>query len=481
MILAVVSASHRSLVFGAALAVAGAVAGAAAGPARAQGCVVSRQTAPVPDGLARCAPRLDGWEVSAAYRSFRSHRPFAGDEEVTGPEVDALRVENDVHALDLEVAYAAGDRWTLFLGLPFLAATRTEPVPGTAGPTGSTGSTVTGADSPLRARTSAAGLGDAVLGARLRLLDPERFPTASLSVGFGLELPTGASEVTDTVATPGGASIERQVDDSILPGDGGFGVPLSVEAAVTLGSFTPFLSASWLVTPQESVRHDTPNVHGETRYSIRDQFLARAGSLASLPWGLSAGLGGRIEGTPSRDLVGGSGGRRQPGHVVSVEPLLAWSRGDLALAASLPVALYRRRTPSPDELAGLPGVTPRASFADYALTLSVSYRFSRPAADGAACLDRTPPPAPPEPPRVTGPLCNPRSASLRHHSGPECRPEPRRESNSRETGRRRSAGASYQPPPAEGPGSAGASRTGRVGRDAPTTMSGPPRASSRTR
>ena len=61
-------------------------------------------------------------------------------------------------------------------------------------------------------------------------------------------------------------------------------------------------------------------------------------------------LGGRLEGIPVYDLIGGSSGFRRPGYIVSVEPGLFYQRDQLQFFMSLPWALVRNRTQSvPDK------------------------------------------------------------------------------------------------------------------------------------
>ena len=74
-------------------------------------------------------------------------------------------------------------------------------------------------------------------------------------------------------------------------------------------------------------------------------YVGRTG-LSNSIWpkqGLSLSLGGRVEGIPVHDLVGGSDGYRGAGYVVSIEPGLAWSRGRNTFTVSAPVAVARNR------------------------------------------------------------------------------------------------------------------------------------------
>ena len=111
--------------------------------------------------------------------------------------------------------------------------------------------------------------------------------------------------------------------------------------------------------------------------SIADSYLARGGfGYTFLPkYGLTFTLGGRLEGTPARDIIGGSEGFRRPGFAVSIEPGLVFLKNRWVASVSAPVALYRNRERSvPDEESG-PGSHGDAAFADYMLLFSVGHAF----------------------------------------------------------------------------------------------------------
>jgi hypothetical protein len=87
--------------------------------------------------------------------------------------------------------------------------------------------------------------------------------------------------------------------------------------------------------------------------SVADEYSAHAG-LSYYAWkggGASFSLGGRIDGSPVRDLLGGSDTSfRRPGYVVYVEPSVAltMTRGPFALrghtfSLSVPVAVDQNR------------------------------------------------------------------------------------------------------------------------------------------
>jgi hypothetical protein len=91
----------------------------------------------------------------------------------------------------------------------------------------------------------------------------------------------------------------------------------------------------------------------------------------------SAGV--RDECLPVHDLVGGSGGFRRPGFIISAEPGVTYNLKKVSLYAYVPVAIVRNRTQSvPDILTTeQTGVYTHgdAAFADYTVNIGASFRF----------------------------------------------------------------------------------------------------------
>ena len=81
----------------------------------------------------------------------------------------------------------------------------------------------------------------------------------------------------------------------------------------------------------DEIRHNT----------IADQYFARAGLSYEVlrAAGLSLSFGGRIEGIPSHDLIGGDMGFRRPGYTVSLEPGVTWLYRDTTVSVTVPVAI----------------------------------------------------------------------------------------------------------------------------------------------
>ena len=94
---------------------------------------------------------------------------------------------------------------------------------------------------------------------------------------------------------------------------------------------------------------------------------------------LSAALGGRLEGIPVHDLVGGSEGFRRPGYILDVEPGLNLMVKKSTFFIEVPVAVVRCRPQSvPDkEYTAKTGAFKNgdAAFADYLINVGFTTRF----------------------------------------------------------------------------------------------------------
>src|SRR6266516_7424160 len=86
-----------------------------------------------------------------------------------------------------------------------------------------------------RFATQAGGLGDISVIARRRLFDPAKNRRRNISLGLGTKIPTGKDDVVDEFQTFG-APVVQTVDQSIQPGDGGWGIELEASAFETRGN-----------------------------------------------------------------------------------------------------------------------------------------------------------------------------------------------------------------------------------------------------
>ena len=370
----------------------------------AQGCVAVRGCANplnLSEGVRPEDAALSGgdWLASISYRWLRSHRHFVGDEEQTYRQADGTQIINKSHFIDLGIQYAVTPRYSVSFTLPISTSERSQRVLGKPEvPTPAFNSTFFYSPQNVRYKTQSSGIGDIRLGGYAWLWNPTVPRKGNIQLGISLKAPTGDDGLTGTFYSTNGPSV-KTLDQSIQPGDGGWGFALEANAYQEIFPRTvAFAQASYLFNPQNQngvltwrdnsttkpgVVTATPRQasYYEHFMSIPDQYFGRAGLAYTIvpKWGLALTAAGRIEGVPVEDVLGGSDGFRRPGFAVSFEPGLVWMKGRYNLNVSVPLALYRNRERSlADQKASATSgndVHGDAAFADYVLTLSFAVRF----------------------------------------------------------------------------------------------------------
>jgi hypothetical protein len=360
-------------------------------PAWAQGCVASRMDAP-----SCSAPRSGAehdlmasynlpkgkWQSSLGYRWFRSHRHFVGSIEQNAENTAkglaerdraSSEVINHTHIPVVGLTYGVTDRLSVSADLPYFHALRRSP----------------GNSSRPSFVTGASGISDLNVMGRYWLGDPKHHAPQNLAFGLGFKLPTGNDRVEDDFLVrvdprTGVQTLSRRpVDQSIQPGDGGFGFIAELQAFKGFGRVTAFASGNYLSNPKEQNDYlrDPTNLNPDptSAYnSIADQYAARLG-LATSVGKVGLSLAGRMEGVPSSDLIGGDMGRRRPGYSIAIEPGVSYVwKGTLA-SVSVPYLVRRVRTQNiSDKLAsertGHKEIGD-AAFADYVVIVGFSRRF----------------------------------------------------------------------------------------------------------
>jgi hypothetical protein len=248
-----------------------------------------------------------------------------------------------------------------------------------------------------RTETQARGIGDITVVPRWWAFDPPTHPNVNLALGFGVKLPTGENNVQDTrqvrVDTPLTTAepfevenVVQTVDQSIQPGDGGFGIILDLQGFLRFGKNkgAAYLTGTYLINPSNTNGVATyrgssssllPGAPGsEAIMSVPDQYLYRIGATWFPTRKLGLTLGGRWEGVAVHDLIGDSNGFRRPGYAISVEPGVTYTTGPHTFSLLVPIAAYRNRQKSVPDLE----VPPRhgdAAFADYVVNFGYFRRF----------------------------------------------------------------------------------------------------------
>lgn len=300
----------------------------------------------------------DKWEVAVSWRNQMSHRHFVGHEEQKNRITEHSEVINRINQPDVSITRKYPKGWRFTVSLPYLIAERSSPIRDP-----NTNAVVD------RGETTAKGLGDVTLVGRKWLWDPAEDPKGNISLGFGGKIPTGDNNVVDTrtrISNGAFTNTEQTVDQSVQPGDGGFGIILDLQMYRRFAGkrFAAYLNGTYLANPQrDSGVRTYRSGAGEEVMSIADQYIARTG-IAWYPgegWGLS--LGWRIEGVPVFDLIGSSGGFRRPGYAMSAEPGVSWTRGAHTFSLQMPIAIDRTRQRSVADREN--GSAGDAAFADY--------------------------------------------------------------------------------------------------------------------
>jgi hypothetical protein len=323
------------------------------------------------------------WQATFGYRHFRSFRHFVGSVEQNAENAArglaerdraSTNVINHVHQPSFAVSYGVTDRFSVAADLPYFHALRRNPV---------------GGDRPSFA-TKASGISDLAVTGRYWLIDPRNHSGHNVSVGLGLKLPTGNDRVEDDflIRMENGVRIteRRPVDQSIQPGDGGYGLIPELQAFKVFGRFVAFASGSYLINPQEtndfnrsgpSASIDTSGAENHL-LSIADQYAARVGVSTSVKK-VGVNLGLRWEGTRGSDLIGGDRGRRRPGYTLGIDPGVSYAWKGNSISLNVPYAIRRVRNQNfADKLESQESghfENGDAAFADYAILVGFSRRF----------------------------------------------------------------------------------------------------------
>lgn len=321
------------------------------------------------------------WQASLGYRYFKSFRHFRGSHEEAERVENGTEVINKSHTVDLGISYGVSNRLSVAVNLPLNFYYRSSLYE-------HYGNSVEANPEQKRFHTGANGIGDLRVSGTYWLFDPMKSMRGNLALGLGIKAPTGNANVKDDFHKLGSAGqdsiVNRPVDQSIQLGDKGLGFTVEMQGFQAVTSWASvYFNGFYLFNPRETnktlTRGTLTGVDPIIAYhSVADQFSARLGfNLTPLSGSnVALSMGGRIEGVPAKDLIGGDNGFRRPGYVISAEPGLFYSEGDLTLAVNVPVALYRNRVKSVYDLSDPTGERHGdAAFADYLISATVAYRF----------------------------------------------------------------------------------------------------------
>jgi hypothetical protein len=359
--------------------VVAAISVATAPSASAQGCILLRQTSPLFGTTGIAEQEVGSWSLIFTGRSSTADIHYNGTVRQRQRETEQTYVVNRQNSITATLAYQLSPRISLNAGIPFIEASWGIPSPRSGGP-------------GARANENARGLGDITALARLSIFNPmTTHRTWNLQIGGGVKFPTGNNKATDIFPDNNGLNnVERFVDISVHPGDGGWGAIIDLQGYKSMGRFTAFGSSTWLASPRNTgtasrgnmVTNSTPsNVN-----SVSDQFVFRAGTTIALTQQIAASIAWRMEGVPRYDLFGRSDGFRRPGVEMYWEPGVTISTGRHAVSFNFPVGYYFNRFRNP--YTGNPG---DSTFPEYVSIATYSMRLGRPQPKHPIMTD---PPAP---------------------------------------------------------------------------------------
>jgi hypothetical protein len=302
--------------------------------------------------------RRHGWQLSVGYRRLTADQWFVGTQISPPPGGEPVNFE--IHTVDLNATFAVTERVNVTLTLPFISGRFSAKV----WPDG------------IRHTQSSSGLGDLSLVASAWLQNPATHSEGNGALGVGVKAPTGSNTVSSPYYTASGP-VPFTAHQGIEPGDGGWGIILQAQAyqKIFRRAFA-YVSGSYLISPR-ALSGVAARFPGDVSWSVPDIYSGRLG-LAYALWpdeGISISLGGRIDGLPVHDLVGGGDdGFRQPGYVILVDPGLAVARGQEAFTLSVPVRVHaNRRRNTLEWRSGTPGGG--GDFAKVLVFLGYSHRF----------------------------------------------------------------------------------------------------------
>lgn len=291
------------------------------------------------------------WQLSLSTRNLVSNDHYRnGDEQVQRHELQNY-VTNKQNLVDLNISRAMSERFSLAVGIPYVNSVWASrdprfPLPAERREVGQNGR----------------GLGDVTVSGRYWLFDTKRRLNWNVSAGAGLKMPTGNDKEQDFyVDSQGNNPQMRYVDQSVQPGDGGWGIALETAGFKRVRRVMLFGSGSYLLNPKN--RSETPSLSvarlppGATPSpsnfdrlvnSVPDQYVARLGGTVPLFKGLAASLAWRIEGLPRYDLIGDSNGFRRPGKAMFIEPGFSFSRPGHTFSFNVPLGYFYHRYPDPN-------------------------------------------------------------------------------------------------------------------------------------
>lgn len=303
------------------------------------------------------------WQLNLTSRNLISNDHYNGKVEQHERQARENYITNRQNLFDIGLTRTLTKRVSVSLGVPFVYSAwafrdPSSPLPGPR------------IENPQWGR----GLGDITLTARSWIFNPDTHPVWNVAAGGGLKLPTGNAAYQDTFLVVRGSlpgilgnpvpnfvprEEKQYVDQSVQPGDGGWGVIVEAQAFWHVKRAFLFGSGIYLANPKDT--NETPSIlpilgvpaapgtpnAGLNVNSVPDQYLARLGGTVHVWKGFSASLAWRMEGMKRYDLFGGSHGWRRPGTAMFVEPGVSYTHRQHTVSFNVPFGYYYNRHRNP--------------------------------------------------------------------------------------------------------------------------------------
>ena len=334
-----------------ALAVTIIAVGLAPAGAAGQGCEPIRFTNPVNlGGVGQAYAQSGGqWQIGLSYRHLSSDEFFVGSESSPSSGPGGAPPEFKIHTFVADVGYAFNDQFRLRLAVPF-----------------STGQLVVHLPPGSTSEQNATGIGDVSLMAEGWVLTPRTHQRGNIGFGLGFKAPTGSH----TIKSNGNVA-----DQTVQPGDGGWGILLGSQAfhMITERS-NAYATGFYMISPKA----ESDVLRGGVPWSVPDVYSARLGASYDVQqdWGLSLSLGGRLDGIPVHDLVGGGDDStvKRTSQILYADPGLSVGQGRGTFTLSVPVRMWVNREKSELEQSN-PSMVNGGGFAKYLVFASYAWRF----------------------------------------------------------------------------------------------------------
>jgi hypothetical protein len=303
-----------------------------------QGCIPVRNIAGFGQyNLTDNAFSTSDWQFNINTRYFKSFRDFKEKVDQKTPKQNEAVVKS--FSMDLSVSSFLRNGWSLNFSLPISGNSREASVEH-------------GGPNTKRHTTHSFGIGDIRLTAYKWLLKPTVKQKGNIQLGLGLKLPTGDYKYQDYFYRNDTTKVLSAVNPSIQLGDGGTGIITELNMFYALNAartFSLYGNFYYLINPREQngtaftagkIPPRIDSLANNIILSVPDQFSIRAGVNFNLKnWSFSAGI--RNEGSPVKDLVGGSEGVRRAGHNLSVEPGILYKMKKISVYAYVPFIVDR--------------------------------------------------------------------------------------------------------------------------------------------